>query len=69
MKYEKLYELRKKNNYTHKQMAEFLKISKPYYCQLENNKRTLTYIMSYKISKIFNMKPDDIFYDTVNKKS
>lgn len=68
MKYIKLCERRIELGYTHKQMAEFLKISKSYYCQLENGNRTLSYKIAYDISKILNVKPDDLFYDTESKK-
>ncbi|MDD4027489.1 MAG: helix-turn-helix transcriptional regulator [Bacilli bacterium] len=64
MKFEKLYLKRRENNYTHMQMANMLDISKSYYCQIENNKRKLTYDMAYRISKILKCKPDDLFYDS-----
>lgn len=66
--HEKLKEIRLKKNYTCEQMAHMLNISKPFYWQIENKKRTLTYNMAYKISKIFNVKPDYIFYDEYKKK-
>ncbi len=59
----KLRQIREKNNYTHKNMAHLLGISKPYYWQIENKKRGLSYQMALQISKIFNLKPDDIFYE------
>lgn len=59
----KLKDLRRSKGYTTKDMAEKLKISKAFYCQLENNKRTLTYNMAIKIANIFNKKPDSIFYE------
>ncbi len=68
MKYNKLLEKRIEYGYTHKVMAELLGISKSFYCQIENNKRTLSYEMAYKIAKLLNTKPDDLFYDTVNQK-
>ena len=58
-----LRELRIKNNYSQQEMANILNISQSFYCQLENNQRTLSYLMAIKISNIFNLKPDDIFYD------
>ncbi len=58
-----LKRFRKIRGYSCKDMARMLKISVPYYCQLENGKRTLTYVMAVKISSIFKMWPDDIFYD------
>lgn len=44
-------------------MSEMLGISKAFYCQLENNKRTLSYKMAIRIAAIFKMKPDTLFYD------
>jgi putative transcriptional regulator len=61
--YRKLKEIRYKNAYTTKQMAEMLDISKPFYCQLENGNRRLSYDMAVRISKIFVSKPDEIFYN------
>ncbi len=67
--YRYLKEIRYQNKYTTKQMAEILNISKPFYCQLENGLRKLSYDMAVKISKIFGLKPDDIFYkDHINEK-
>ena len=43
-------------------MAIKLGISKPFYWQIENGKRNLSYKMAVKIASIFKMKPDDIFY-------
>ena len=59
----KLEELRINNNLTHKQMADILKISKAYYWQIENGNRNLYYKLAIKIASIFNLKPDDLFYD------
>lgn len=59
----KLKELRHSKGYTTKDMSEKLGISKPFYCQLENNKRTLTYARAIKIANVFNKKPDSIFYE------
>ena len=61
--YLKLKKLRNKCGYTMQNMADMLKISKPYYSQIENNKRNLSYNLAIKISNIFNLKPDDIFYN------
>lgn len=58
----KLKELRIKNGYTAKEMAEKLDISRAYYSQLENDKRTLSYKMAVGIAEILKTKPDDIFY-------
>ena len=58
-----LKKLRKQNNFTSKYMADKLGISKAFYSQLENRTRRLSYDMAIKISKIFNSKPDKIFYE------
>lgn len=60
---EKLKELRLKNKFTNQIMADTLGISKPYYWQLEHNQKRLSYNMAIKIAEIFNLKPDDLFYD------
>ena len=61
----KLRETRLKHNYTHQQMADVLNISKPFYWQIETEKRSFKYSMAVKIAAIFNLKPDEIFYDDV----
>ena len=61
--YQKLKEMRKKKKYTAKIMAEKLEISKPFYSQLENGTRKLSYPMAVKIASIFHVKPDTIFYE------
>lgn len=65
--YKKLKQIRVQNKYTTKVMAEKLGISKPFYSQIENQNRRLTYEMAIKISNIFNLKPDDIFYYDMKK--
>ena len=64
----KLKTLRKTNNYSTQQMADMLKISKTFYWQIENNKRRLSYDMAIRIASIFNLKPDNLFFDDfINK--
>ena len=63
-----LKQIRKNNKLTHQDMAEKLKISKAFYWQIENGKRRLSYLMAVKIAKIFNMKPDEIFYEEYKNK-
>ncbi len=65
---EKLIKLRKKHKYSGTYMAQKLNISKPFYWQIEHGQRRLTYEMAINIAKIFNMKPDDIFYKEYIKK-
>ncbi len=59
----KLQKLRIENGYTYQQMAEKVGISKAYYWQLEHNNRRLYYDIAIKIAKIFQLKPDDIFFN------
>lgn len=59
---EKLKQIRKEKNYTIYDMAKILKITPSFYSQIENKKKRLFYDMAVKISSIFNMKPDEIFY-------
>lgn len=66
---EKLKELRLKNKFTNQFMADILGISKPYYWQIEHDQKRLSYNMAIKIAEIFNLRPDDLFYDEFTKKS
>lgn len=59
----KLKELRKKSNFTYDFMAYLLDISKSYYWQIEHDQKRLSYDLAVKISSIFHLKPDDLFYD------
>lgn len=63
----KLKKIRMNNNYTCIDIANILGISKPFYSQIENGRRRLTYDMAIKISNIFNMKPDELFYEDHKK--
>ena len=59
--------MRMKNGFTCADMAIKLGISKPFYWQIENGKRSLSYKMAIKIASIFKMRPDDIFYIDLKK--
>lgn len=63
--YNKLKEVRYKNKMTLQQVADLVGISKAYYCQLENGKRRLFYVTAVEIAKVFNVKPDYLFYNDV----
>lgn len=65
---EKLKQLRLKNKLTHQAMGDLLGISKVFYWQLENDRRRISYDMAYRIAKIFNKHPDDIFYEETKTK-
>lgn len=58
--------LRLNNKISIKEMAEKVGISYTYYWQIENKERNLYYSLALKISKIFELKPDDIFYEWDN---
>lgn len=59
---ETLRRARREYKYTAKEMARILGISESYYYQIENGKRKLDYIMAVRISAVFKLKPDDMFY-------
>ena len=68
MHYDKLKEVRNEHGFTCKQMGQKLNITAAYYCQIETGARNLSYNLACKIAKVFNMKPDEIFYDDHMKK-
>lgn len=59
----RLKELRIKLGLTVSEMAKLVGISSTYYWQIENKDRRLYYELAVKISKVFNKKPDEIFYE------
>ncbi len=59
---------RMETGYSCRKMAMKLGISKTFYWQLENNKRRMSYEMAFKIASIFNLKPDELFYNYFRKK-
>ncbi len=61
--YKKLTEIRERYKYSHQDMATMLGISQGFYWQIEHKKRRLYYEMAVKIAAIFNLKPDDLFYE------
>lgn len=61
--HQKLKELRLNKGYRCLDVANILGISKTFYWQIENGKRTLTYKMAVRIAKIFKTKPDALFLD------
>ena len=61
--YQKLYLERKRRNLSYEDMSKMLGLSKTYYWQIENKKRRLFYDLAVKIAEIFQLKPDDLFYE------
>jgi putative transcriptional regulator len=64
---DKLKELRMKVGFSDSDMAKMLGISKTFYWQIENGKRGLKYLMAIRIAEIFGLKPDNLFYEDLNK--
>lgn len=63
----KLKKIRTEKGITSEQMAKKLGISKPFYSQIENGRRRLSYDMALRIGKILKMKPDELFYEDHKK--
>lgn len=61
MERKKLKHIRTSNNMTLQQVADSIGVSKPYYWQIENGERGLSYDLAVKIAAVFNKKPDEIF--------
>lgn len=59
---DKLKKLRKESGLTVYDMAKKLGITASFYSQIENKKRRLFYDMAIKIARIFDEKPDNLFY-------
>ena len=57
----KLKEIREKFDKTHQDVADLIGVSKPYYWQIENGKRGLSYELAVKIASVFGKTPDEIF--------
>lgn len=58
-----------KNKLSYQAMGDLLGISKTFYWQIENDKRRLSYERAVKISKIFNVTPDELFYEDIKKQA
>lgn len=67
-KMKKLKLMRLKYQLSYQEMATLLGISKPFYWQLENDKRRLNYDMAVKIAYIFKTTPDLLFLDETMEK-
>ena len=60
--FKNLREIRNYYGYSCSYMGNQLNITGAYYYQIEVGIRNLSYNLACKIAKIFNMKPDEIFY-------
>ena len=61
--YKKLKNERIRHHMSCNDVAKIVGISPAYYSQIENKSRRLYYFMAVKIAKVFNMTPDELFYD------
>mgnify|MGYP002555846710 FL=1 len=61
--YQKLKIKRTRQRMSCVDIAKIVGISPAYYSQIENKSRRLYYFMAVKIAKVFNMTPDELFYD------
>ena len=59
----KLKELRTSIGLTVNDISKLIGISPTYYWQIENKHRRLYYELAVKIAKVFNKKPDEIFFE------
>lgn len=59
-----LKSIMKEKKYTYEYIANALGCSKPFVWQIINNKRRLSYKNALLIARAFNMKPDELFYDS-----
>lgn len=59
----KLRSFRSEAGYTTKKMADMLGISQSMYDYIELGRERLSYDMAVKISEIFEVSPDELFYE------
>lgn len=67
-KLKSLNELRKQNGYSYSNLGKKVGYSKTYTWQLINGQRNLSYEQAILMAAIFNMKPDEVFYNDFSKK-
>ncbi len=61
----KFRDMRKKKGLNLGDIAEVLQVSKAYVSMMETGKRSLDYKMAIKMASIFDVRPDDLFYEDV----
>ena len=59
--------LRKEKGLNLEDIAKKLKVSKAYLSMIETGKRSLDYEMAIQMARIFDVKPDDVFFEDVIK--
>lgn len=63
----KFREIRKKRGLNLNDIAKELNVSKAYVSMMETGKRSLDYVRAIQMAKIFNVKPDELFYDDITR--
>jgi len=59
--------LRKERGLNLEDIARELKVSKAYISMIETGKRSLDYEMAIQMARIFNIRPDEIFFEDIIK--
>lgn len=59
--------LRKEKGLNLEDIARELNVSKAYVSMIETGKRSLDYEMAIQMAKIFDIRPDEIFFDDIIK--
>lgn len=67
-RYKRLQVVRTKKKYTLKKLGRRLGITKQYVWDIEDGRKTLSYKMAFKMSKILESTPDEIFLKDYKRK-
>ncbi len=59
--------LRKEKGLNLEDIARELNVSKAYVSMIETGKRSLDYEMAIQMAKIFDIRPDELFFDDIIK--
>lgn len=59
--------LRKERGLNLEDIARELNVSKAYISMIETGKRSLDYEMAIQMARIFNIRPDEIFFEDIIK--
>ena len=59
--------LRKERGLNLEDIARELKVSKAYISMIETGKRSLDYEMAIQMARIFDIRPDEIFFEDIIK--
>lgn len=65
---DKLRRERESRGWSYKDAAKLVGISKPFYWQLENEKRNFTYELAIRVALVFQTTSDELLYQDVMKR-